>query len=146
MVECIFGIIAMFLKDGNKIVEDDYSNVERLEEDGLISQENANILSEANGLRNLLVHRYNKVDYQFNITLYHVPPLDEIPKARIEGKVKFVLLNVPIEGAIVEAYPILSEVESYVPVTVGTKTRERGEFSPPVPCLNTLRLEDGRVI
>jgi len=54
-------------------------------------------------------------DYQFNITLYHAPPLDEIPKASIEGRVGFVLLNIPIKGAIVETYPVLSSVECYVP-------------------------------
>ena len=86
-------------------------------------------------------------NYQFNITLYHAPPLDEIPKASIEGRVSFVLLNIPIKGAIVETYPVLSSVECYVPEGGGTKTREDGKFPPlPVLCLNTLRLEDGRIV
>ena len=62
VVEVIFDIIAMLLKDRNKPIEDDYANIARLEEFKLITKNDAIILRNANGLRNRVVHRYNKTD------------------------------------------------------------------------------------
>ena len=61
LVESIFDIIAMLLKDHGKTVEDDYTNVEKLERIA-INEKDADILREANGLRNRIIHRYNRVD------------------------------------------------------------------------------------
>jgi len=61
LVESIFDIIAMLLKDHGKTVEDDYTNVEKLERIA-INKKDADILREANGLRNRIIHRYNRVD------------------------------------------------------------------------------------
>lgn len=52
-------LVAMMCKDTGIRPQDDYSNLERLES---ISTRSRNVLIEANGLRNHLVHRYNKRD------------------------------------------------------------------------------------
>ena len=62
IVEGLFDIIAMLLKDKNKIVEDDYANIGKLEDTKAISKDDAAVLREANGLRNRVIHKYNKTD------------------------------------------------------------------------------------
>lgn len=62
VVEAFFDLIAMLLKDKNKTVEDDYKNLDRLEEVKIINKNNVKILQEANGLRNRIIHEYNKTD------------------------------------------------------------------------------------
>ena len=52
-------LVAMMCKETGIRSQDDYSNLERLES---ISTRSRNVLIEANGLRNHLVHRYNKRD------------------------------------------------------------------------------------
>ncbi len=42
--------------------KDDYTNIETLENLGTIDEDLSEKLVEANGLRNRLVHRYNKLD------------------------------------------------------------------------------------
>jgi len=49
----------MMCKDTGIRPQDDYSNLERLE---TLSPRSRKVLIEANGLRNHLVHRYNKRD------------------------------------------------------------------------------------
>lgn len=61
-VEGLFDIIAMTLKDKNKVIEDDYTNIDKLDEMCVINFQDAKILREANGLRNRVVHKYNKTD------------------------------------------------------------------------------------
>ncbi|MEM4155552.1 MAG: HepT-like ribonuclease domain-containing protein [Archaeoglobaceae archaeon] len=55
-------VCAMLVKDLGKRVEDDYSNIEILHELGILDKELAEKLKTCNGLRNWLVHRYNKLD------------------------------------------------------------------------------------
>ena len=62
VVECLADILSMILSDLNLSVNDDYSNIEKLKEKNILSEENASICIEANGLRNRVVHRYNHVD------------------------------------------------------------------------------------
>ena len=52
-------LVAMMCKETGIRSQDDYSNLERLES---ISTRSRNVLIEANGLGNHLVHRYNKRD------------------------------------------------------------------------------------
>ena len=52
----------MILADLNLSVDDDYSNIEKLKEKNILSEDNAGICIEANGLRNRVVHRYNHID------------------------------------------------------------------------------------
>lgn len=60
LVEIVADLSAMVVKDHGEVVEDDYSNLEKmsriLKSKGLIDD-----LKEANGLRNILVHEYNGV-------------------------------------------------------------------------------------
>lgn len=58
-VEACMDLVAMMYKDLGDVPKDDYSNIENLEE---LSENTKRILIEANGLRNHLVHRYNRMD------------------------------------------------------------------------------------
>ncbi|RLG58380.1 MAG: DUF86 domain-containing protein [Candidatus Hydrothermarchaeota archaeon] len=61
-IEAAMDITAMLVKDLGSMPRDDYENIETLYEKGLIDKEFAENLKKLNGLRNILVHRYNKVD------------------------------------------------------------------------------------
>ncbi len=61
-IEAAMDISAMLVKDLGSIVEDDYTNLEKLEELGIVDSELGEKLKKCNGLRNWLVHRYNRVD------------------------------------------------------------------------------------
>ncbi len=61
-IEAAMDISAMLVKDLGSIVEDDYTNLEKLEELGVVDPELGEKLKKCNGLRNWLVHRYNRVD------------------------------------------------------------------------------------
>ena len=58
-VEACLDIVAMMGKDSGVMPKDDYSNLENL---GELHENTKKILIEANGLRNHLVHRYNRMD------------------------------------------------------------------------------------
>jgi len=62
LVEASFDIAAMACKDLKIIPKDDYSNIDLLFEKKFINRSLKNYLSESNGLRNRLVHRYNGLD------------------------------------------------------------------------------------
>jgi uncharacterized protein YutE (UPF0331/DUF86 family) len=55
-------IIAMLCKDLGIMVKDDYSNIESLESINLFNSKMRDDLARLNGLRNALVHKYNKID------------------------------------------------------------------------------------
>jgi len=59
IVEACMDIISMICKDIGIIPKDDYTNIEQLK--GRLDLDE-DILKEANGLRNVLVHRYNSAD------------------------------------------------------------------------------------
>lgn len=61
-IENMTDIIAMVIKDIKIKPKDDYSNIDCLEEKGLISEGLAAGLRKLNGLRNVFVHEYNGVD------------------------------------------------------------------------------------
>ncbi len=61
-IEAAMDLVAMILKDKGSKIEDDYRNIEALEESGAITGQLAEGLKKCNGLRNYLVHRYNKMD------------------------------------------------------------------------------------
>lgn len=58
-VEACMDLVAMMYKDLGNVPKDDYSNIDNLEE---LPEATKKILIEANGLRNHLVHRYNRMD------------------------------------------------------------------------------------
>lgn len=62
VVEASMDLVAMIVRDIKKIPQDDYSNIERLEEEGMIEKGIGEGLKEANGLRNRIVHEYNGLD------------------------------------------------------------------------------------
>ncbi len=62
LVEASFDIAAMACKDLKLIPKDDYTNIDLLFEKKIINIGLKNALSESNGLRNRLVHRYNGLD------------------------------------------------------------------------------------
>ncbi|MGB9708116.1 MAG: DUF86 domain-containing protein [Candidatus Pacearchaeota archaeon] len=64
LVEVLTDIIAMFLKDNNLIVKDDYTNIYTLKDKKFITEQETKILIEANGLRNRIVHKYNSIDIE----------------------------------------------------------------------------------
>ncbi len=61
-IESAMDLVAMILKDSGEKIEDDYTNIESLEGSRIITEKLAVKLKECNGLRNYLVHRYDKVD------------------------------------------------------------------------------------
>ncbi len=62
VVECLADVFSMIISDLNLSVNDDYSNIDKLKEKNILSEENASVCIEANGLRNRVVHRYNHTD------------------------------------------------------------------------------------
>lgn len=62
LIESFTDIFAMIVKDMNELVEDDYTNIEKLRERGILSEEQEGLMKEANGLRNRLVHEYNGLE------------------------------------------------------------------------------------
>lgn len=62
IMEALFDLIAMLIRDRGKLVEDDHKNIDKLAEIGIINARDSEILHDANGLRNRIVHKYNKID------------------------------------------------------------------------------------
>ncbi len=58
-MEASLDLVAMMCKDSGLVPRDDYDNLEGL---GALEEKTRAILIEANGLRNHLVHRYNRMD------------------------------------------------------------------------------------
>lgn len=61
-VETSLDIVAMICKDLKIVPKEDYANIEELHKKGLIDSKLRDVLAHANGLRNILIHRYNVVD------------------------------------------------------------------------------------
>jgi len=61
-VEASMDIVAMLCKDSKISPKDDYSNIKALIDKGLLKNKIGDDLIDSNGLRNRLVHKYNKVD------------------------------------------------------------------------------------
>ncbi|KKK44287.1 hypothetical protein LCGC14_1291200 [marine sediment metagenome] len=61
-IDATMDVIAMFCKDLGITVKDDYSNIDELEKLKIFSSILIKDLRRWNGLRNILVHRYNKVE------------------------------------------------------------------------------------
>ncbi|MDI6917911.1 MAG: DUF86 domain-containing protein [Thermoplasmatales archaeon] len=61
-IESAMDIAAMKTKDSGMIVEDDYSNIEKLIENKIIRSEDGDLLKKFNGIRNAIAHKYDKLD------------------------------------------------------------------------------------
>ncbi|MBU4436936.1 MAG: DUF86 domain-containing protein [Candidatus Altiarchaeota archaeon] len=61
-IEIMMDLVAMKVKDSGLVVEDDYTNLEKLQEDGVLDGKDTETLRKYDGMRNIIIHRYNKVD------------------------------------------------------------------------------------
>ncbi len=57
-------VVAMATKDLGLAVQDDYTNIEKLEKEQVLTEEAANRIRRFNSLRNAVVHRYNRLDLE----------------------------------------------------------------------------------
>ena len=62
VVDCIMDLVAMMLRDEGLPVHDDYTNISKLRDIRILEDDLYNQLRELNGLRNVIVHKYNGVD------------------------------------------------------------------------------------
>ena len=63
-VDIAMDIVAMLVRDLGVTVEDDYTNIERLVKHEVISEADANLLRAYNGLRNAVVHKYDRLNLE----------------------------------------------------------------------------------
>ena len=61
-VDVVMDVAAMTTKDLGLVVEDDYTNIEKLEREKVLTSEEAELIRRFNGLRNAIVHKYNRLD------------------------------------------------------------------------------------
>lgn len=61
-IDATMDIVAMLCKDFGITVKDDYSNIDELEKLNIFTIDLTKDLRRWNGLRNILVHRYNKIE------------------------------------------------------------------------------------
>jgi len=59
-IEALMDVVAMLVRDYGGEVKDDYTNIETLKKLGVISPKIEAKLKKLNGLRNAIVHEYNK--------------------------------------------------------------------------------------
>ncbi|NJE02999.1 DUF86 domain-containing protein [Thermococcus sp. MV11] len=84
-VDIAMDIVAMLVKDLGMTVEDDYTNIERLSRDGVISETDASLLRSYNGLRNAIVHKYDRLNLDIvKEALQRIDELYEIVLTLIE--------------------------------------------------------------
>lgn len=53
---------ALIIKLKGKEIEDDYTNIDKIVAEKMLSEMEASVLREANGLRNRIIHKYNKTE------------------------------------------------------------------------------------
>lgn len=63
-IESGMDIIAMTVKDSGLVVEDDYTNIEKLIRENVIAVAEGELLKEFNGIRNAIAHKYNRLDME----------------------------------------------------------------------------------
>jgi uncharacterized protein YutE (UPF0331/DUF86 family) len=61
-VDVVMDVVAMATRDLGLTVEDDYTNIEKLETEQVLVEREGELLRRFNGLRNAIVHRYNRLD------------------------------------------------------------------------------------
>jgi len=61
-IDAAMDVVAMLCKDLGITVRDDYSNIDELESLKIFQMDLLKDLRRLNGLRNVLVHRYNKIE------------------------------------------------------------------------------------
>ena len=81
-IEAAMDIVAMTCKDLGMDVDDDNSNIDRLANKGLIDSNLAETLKKLNGLRNVIVHRYNSLEDE--IILESIPIITSALRELVE--------------------------------------------------------------
>lgn len=66
-IDASMDVVAMLCKDLGITVKDDYSNLDELEKLSIFTPRLINDLRKWNGLRNVLVHKYNKIEEEIII-------------------------------------------------------------------------------
>ena len=61
-IEISMDIVAMKIRDMGLKVDDDATNIDKIQDHRIITQGEGDFLKEINGVRNFIVHRYNQVD------------------------------------------------------------------------------------
>ena len=61
-IDATMDIIAMLCRDHGKVVSDDYNNIDCLKAINLLTNQQIKNLKSINGLRNVIVHRYNHIE------------------------------------------------------------------------------------
>ncbi|MFX1512848.1 MAG: DUF86 domain-containing protein [Promethearchaeota archaeon] len=61
-IHATMDLVAMLCKDLGFSVKDDYSNIDELSNAEIIDSNLNSVLRRLNGLRNILVHQYNKIE------------------------------------------------------------------------------------
>lgn len=61
-IDILIDCIAMAVKDLGFVVEDDYTNIEKLEREMIFTTDEVELIRKFNGLRNAIVHKYNHLD------------------------------------------------------------------------------------
>ena len=61
-IDAVMDVIAMLNKDLGITVKDDYSNIDELDKLNIFPDNFLNQIRRLNGLRNVIVHRYNKIE------------------------------------------------------------------------------------
>lgn len=78
-IDAVMDVVAMLCKDLGITVEGDYSNIDHLGELDLFEPQQLIHLKQWNGLRNALVHKYNKIESDIVVELK-----DEIPVSLLD--------------------------------------------------------------
>lgn len=81
-IEAAMDIASMLLKDMGENVGNDYTNIMRLKDLRIITAELSDELAKCNGLRNHLVHRYDRIDDA--IAIGSIPEVHDIVYQFIE--------------------------------------------------------------
>lgn len=74
-IDAAMDLAAMAVKDTGRDVVDDYHNLEALAEAGVIDGDLASRLRRLNGLRNAIVHKYNR--FEESAVLDHLDDIQE---------------------------------------------------------------------
>ncbi|ADT83360.1 type VII toxin-antitoxin system HepT family RNase toxin [Thermococcus barophilus] len=90
-VDIAMDVVAMLTKDLGITVEDDYTNIERLLEKGVISKNEAELLKRFNGLRNAIVHKYDRLN--LTVVKEGLHKIDELYKVVVKLIEKYEALS-----------------------------------------------------
>ena len=85
-IEAMLDVIAMICKDLMIGARDDYTNINNLVAEAILELDHGRVLREANGLRNKLIHWYNKLDDEIAMRsiMRLIPQLESITRVVLE--------------------------------------------------------------